>query len=56
MSKEYQCYAKLKAGPGGIGCPCCNPYHCHPRSAKPLMRRFKRRKERQELKQRNTDE
>lgn len=39
----------LRTGPGGIGCPCCTPYYCHPRKAKPLIRRHMRRKDKQEL-------
>lgn len=37
-------------GPGGIGCACCNAYHCHPRNSKHLERRVTRRKLRQNLK------
>lgn len=37
-------------GPGGISCPCCNPYNCHPRNMKHLVRRKLRRKNRQLIK------
>lgn len=46
---EYIGYKKLRAGPGGIKCPCCNPFHCHPRKSKPVMRRHKRRVDKQRL-------
>ena len=49
-TKDYSQYSKLRSGPGGITCPCCSPMNCHPRKSKPLMRRIKRRKEKQELK------
>lgn len=31
-------------GPGGIACPCCNTYNCHPRKSKPRERKMIRRK------------
>jgi hypothetical protein len=34
---------KMKEGPGGWHCNCCNPYDCHPRKMKPLARRRLRR-------------
>lgn len=39
-----------RGGPGGIACPCCNEYNCHPRNMKHLVRRRKRRQERQKIK------
>ena len=44
LAKEYFGKGKLQAGPGGWGCPCCNPYGCHPRNMKHLARRHVRRK------------
>lgn len=35
--------AKLKNGPGGIACTCCNKFNCHPRNMKHLARRILRR-------------
>lgn len=48
LKKDYLKHDKLKAGPAGWGCPCCNPYNCSPRRMKVLARRFVRRKVRQE--------
>lgn len=42
--------SRLRSGPGGIGCPCCNPYGCHPRNMKHRARRLVRRKTRQAIK------
>lgn len=39
-----------RGGPGGVACPCCNEYQCHPRNMKHLVRRRKRRQDRQEIK------
>ena len=36
-------------GPGGLHCNCCNPYRCHPRNMKHLVRRTVRRKLKREL-------
>lgn len=46
---QKECYVK-GVGPGGIGCPCCNPYNCHPRKMKHHVRRVMRRKNKQALK------
>jgi hypothetical protein len=46
---QKQHYAK-GVGPGGLGCPCCNPYGCHPRNMKHYVRRVLRRKNKQALK------
>jgi hypothetical protein len=40
---------KLKGGPGGWDCPCCNPFYCSPRKMKALARRLARRKLRIDL-------
>jgi hypothetical protein len=48
--KLYLQYGK-QHGPGGIYCPCCNHYRCHPKNSKHLERRQIRRKMKQELKQ-----
>lgn len=40
---------KLRGGPGGWGCSCCNPYNCNPRNMKSLARRLARRKRNMEL-------
>lgn len=42
--REVQC-----VGPGGLYCACCNPYNCHPRNMKHLVRRKKRRADKQEV-------
>lgn len=34
-------------GPGGIYCPCCNTWGCHPRNHKSLSRRRLRRIEKE---------
>jgi hypothetical protein len=47
MSKDYREYQRT--GPGGLGCACCNPYNCHPRNMKHLVRRKARRIEKQKL-------
>lgn len=49
MSREYIAYSKCLVGPGGMGCPCCSPMNVNPRKSKSLMRRIKRRKDKQEL-------
>src|SRR5689334_5501496 len=55
-SREYAKLGKCgKVGPGGIGCPCCNPFGQSPRKSKPAMRRIKRRVEKQKLKKENFD-
>jgi len=46
---------KLQMGPGGIACPCCG-WGAHPRTVKPLTRRFIRRKLKQELKKEQYDD
>lgn len=40
---------RLVHGVGGIACPCCNLYACHPRKSKPLERRYIRRKTKQSI-------
>jgi hypothetical protein len=49
LKKTYRSHKKLNAGPGGWGCPCCNPYRCHPRRMKSKARRFVRRVEKARL-------
>ena len=39
----------IKAGPGGLECPCCNPYGKDPKGKK-KTKRTARRKAKQELK------
>jgi hypothetical protein len=46
LKKDYR---GKHIGPGGIDCPCCNPYNCHPRKSKPLSKRMKRRKDKEEV-------
>lgn len=46
MRKNYH----KGVGPGGIGCPCCNPYNTHPRNMKHKVRRVNRRKAKQNIK------
>jgi len=47
IEKSYVAASKkCRSGPGGIGCTCCSTFGCHPRKAKPLMRRIRRRVER----------
>ncbi|MHA2279963.1 MAG: hypothetical protein ACXAC5_03680 [Promethearchaeota archaeon] len=43
-------YRGKHTGPGGVACPCCNEYGCHPRKMKALSRRKKRRIEWEETK------
>lgn len=44
MKRDWRVgHGKLRAGPGGLGCPCCNPYRCHPRNMKSRMKRTIRR-------------
>ena len=50
MKKDYRTRGKMHVGPGGMSCPCCNPMDCHPSKAKPLIRRYFRRKAKQNLK------
>jgi len=40
----------IKVGPGGMYCPCCNPYNEHPRKSKKKIKRAARRKIKQDLK------
>ena len=50
--KEYSRVSeKLHVGPGGMACTCCCPYNCHPRKAKPLMRRLRRHVEKMRLRE-----
>jgi len=49
LKKDYKGINKLKGGPGGWHCPCCNPYHCHPRNMKRKASRLARRKRKQNL-------
>ncbi len=49
FTAEYKEMKKLKGGPGGIYCPCCNPYCCCPQKMKPKSRRLTRRVKKQEL-------
>ena len=49
-SNMKQDYRIVGSGPGGFFCNCCNPWSCHPRKAKPLSRRYVRRKLKLELK------
>ncbi len=37
---------KMRAGPGGWRCQCCNPFFCHPANMKRKARRRVRRGER----------
>ena len=37
-------------GPGGIACPCCNAYRCHPRGMKQFTRRALRREVKRNVK------
>ena len=41
LAKDYRC-KKMNAGPGGWGCPCCNPFNKGPRRMKVLARRYVR--------------
>jgi hypothetical protein len=41
MKCEYREHQRV--GPGGLYCPCCNPYNVHPRKMKHLVRRKVRR-------------
>lgn len=51
MRAEYRtANGKMKMGPGGMRCSCCCPLNCHPRKAKPIIRRYFRRKAKLELK------
>ena len=51
LKKSYLKHKKLRSGPGGWGCPCCNPYSCSPRRMKKLARRLVRRVSKQETRQ-----
>lgn len=51
--KTYHEFGKLRGGPGGLRCPCCNPYGCSPRKMKPKARRFVRRKLKEDIKKLN---
>jgi hypothetical protein len=42
MRNEVIGIAKLRGGPGGWKCPCCNPMNCSPRNMKHLARRMVR--------------
>mgnify|MGYP006931609950 CR=1 FL=1 len=51
LKRDYvkvQC-GKMRDGPGGWQCPCCNPFGCSPRKMKPLARRRLRRNRKQNL-------
>jgi hypothetical protein len=45
----YKGVKKLVTGPGGIGCPCCNPYGVCPNKMKVPSRRLTRRVKKQEF-------
>lgn len=49
LKQEYKAIHKLRAGPGGWYCPCCNPYGRHPRNMKHLAHRLVRRKSKQKV-------
>jgi hypothetical protein len=49
MKSETIGIKKLNAGPGGWHCPCCNPFHCHPRKMKAKARRMVRHINKQNL-------
>lgn len=51
LSKDYRSIAKLRGGPGGWYCVCCNPYRCHPRKMKRMARRLARRTSRQRVRE-----
>jgi len=51
LKKDYIHHKALQHGPGGIACPCCNSYNCHPRNMKKLARRLARRNDKQALKE-----
>jgi hypothetical protein len=53
LKVDYRSSSKAisgRAGPGGISCPCCNAYGCHPRGMKHLTRRALRRRTKREVK------
>ena len=56
MKREYRTRGKMHVGPGGMACPCCNPLNCRPSKAKPLIRRYFRRKAKQSLKNEGTED
>jgi hypothetical protein len=49
MKNEIKGIKKLNAGPGGWGCPCCNPFGCSPRKMKHKARRMIRHINKQNL-------
>lgn len=53
LKKDYLRHNKLRAGPAGWDCQCCNPYACSKRRMKVLARRYVRRKVRQEDQKQN---
>lgn len=42
LKKDYRNVAKLRDGPGGWYCTCCNPFNCSPRKMKIKARRIYR--------------
>lgn len=44
----YKSGTKMK-GPGGLQCPCCNPFYYSPKHGKPVFHRAYRRKQRKFL-------
>lgn len=49
MRESMRCGYFKGVGPGGISCPCCNPYGTHPRKMKKNVKRTNRRKAKQNL-------